>query len=147
LEAWEGFSPLRRASTAKRVVLFVLGPLAWVVATLNLPLGAGIEYLGFGLAWGVAIAAVATIQLLFALRIDLSNDRRAALAFLIGLLYPLAYWTISALAALRCETGALLRGPGERHVSCDLPRDRLEPQAPVSSRLSLAACGDPETRS
>ena len=31
-EAWEGFAPLRRASKAKRVVLFVLGPLAWVVA-------------------------------------------------------------------------------------------------------------------
>lgn len=32
LEAWEGFSPLRRASTAKRIVLFIFGPLAWVVA-------------------------------------------------------------------------------------------------------------------
>ena len=47
--------------------------------------GDGIAYLGFGLAWGVAIAAVATIQLLFALWIDLGNDRRAALALLIAI--------------------------------------------------------------
>lgn len=71
---------------------------------------------------------MATIQLLFALRIDLRNDRRAALVFLIGPLYPLAYWAIAAAAALRCQTVALLRGPSERHVSWDLPRERLNPQ-------------------
>lgn len=31
-EAWDGFSPLRPAPRGKRVAVFVLGPLAWVVA-------------------------------------------------------------------------------------------------------------------
>ena len=32
LEAWEGFTPLRPATRAKRIAMFVVGPLAWVVA-------------------------------------------------------------------------------------------------------------------
>lgn len=31
-EGWEGFQPLLRASTTSRVLLFILGPLMWVVA-------------------------------------------------------------------------------------------------------------------
>jgi hypothetical protein len=31
-DAWEGFSPLRRASRAKRAAVMFLGPVAWIVA-------------------------------------------------------------------------------------------------------------------
>jgi uncharacterized membrane protein YqjE len=31
LEAWEGFTPLRPATRAKRIAMFVVGPLAWIV--------------------------------------------------------------------------------------------------------------------
>jgi poly-beta-1,6-N-acetyl-D-glucosamine synthase len=110
--------------------------LAWVVALVaslvlaivNLLLGDPLEVLGFGLLWGVAIAVMATIQLAFALQIDLDNDRRAAAILLVGPIYPIAYWMIAAAAALRSESVALVRGPGRRDVSWDLPRESLEPQ-------------------
>jgi biofilm PGA synthesis N-glycosyltransferase PgaC len=76
-----------------------------------------------GLAWGIAVSVVATLQLAFALQIDFPYDRRAALAFLIGPLYPIAYWTISAAAALREEVPALLRGDPQQPVSWDVSRD------------------------
>jgi biofilm PGA synthesis N-glycosyltransferase PgaC len=76
-----------------------------------------------GLAWGIAVSVVATLQLAFALQIDFPYDRRAALAFLIGPLYPIAYWTISAAAALREEVPALLRGAPQQPVSWDVRRD------------------------
>ena len=76
-----------------------------------------------GLAWGIAVSVVATVQLAFALRIDFAYDRHTALAFLIGPVYPIAYWMISAAAALREEVPALLRGAPERPVSWDVPRD------------------------
>jgi hypothetical protein len=42
---------------------------------------------------------------------------------LLGPLYPLFFWAISALAALRSELAALVKGPTERRVSWDIPRD------------------------
>jgi biofilm PGA synthesis N-glycosyltransferase PgaC len=76
-------------------------------------------------AWGFAVAVVATVQLTFALSIDFTYDRRAAAAFLFGPLYPIAYWMISAAAAVRAELPALLRGPADRRVVWDIPRDRV----------------------
>jgi poly-beta-1,6-N-acetyl-D-glucosamine synthase len=104
--------------------------LVWVVALavsliaagLALVSGAGLGVFGFSLAWGIAISVVATLQLAFALTSDFPYDRRAAIAFVIGPLYPIAYWLISAAAALRCETVGLLRGPSKRHVTWDIPR-------------------------
>jgi biofilm PGA synthesis N-glycosyltransferase PgaC len=96
--------------------------LSLVAATAAL---AGEEKLGifqFGLAWGIAISVVAMIQLAFALEIEHPYDRLSALAFLLGPIYPLAYWTISALAALRSEIPALIRGPRERDVAWNVPR-------------------------
>ena len=76
-------------------------------------------------AWGFAVAVVATVQLTFALSIDFAYDRRAAAAFLFGPLYPIAYWMISAAAAVRAELPALLRGPADRRVVWDITRDRV----------------------
>jgi poly-beta-1,6-N-acetyl-D-glucosamine synthase len=79
----------------------------------------------FGLAWGIAIAVVACAQLAFAVGIEARYDRAAALVMLLGPLYPLGYWAISALAALREQLPALVRGPREQRVVWDIPRERV----------------------
>ena len=103
---------------------WVLGlVLTMLLATANQILGDPFSILGFGLAWGIAIAVVATIQLSIALGIEHPYDRRAALAFLAGPLYPMAYWAIAAAAALRAEAPAVLSGPREKRVVWDIPRE------------------------
>jgi biofilm PGA synthesis N-glycosyltransferase PgaC len=97
--------------------------LALVLAILDQILGNPLELLGFGLAWGIAIAVVSTIQLALALTIEHPYDRRAALAFVAGPLYPLGYWAIAAAAALRSETIAAIKGPREKRVVWDIPRE------------------------
>jgi poly-beta-1,6-N-acetyl-D-glucosamine synthase len=99
--------------------------LALAVTTLVLFVGNRPSLFGFGFAWGtaIAIAVVATLQLAFALSIDARYDRRAALAFLLGPVYPIAYWLMSAAAALRAETPALLHGPTTRSVLWSIPRE------------------------
>ena len=105
--------------------------LAWIIGlavslvltTLNQILGAPLSFLGYGLAWGIAIAVIGTIQLSFALGIEHPYDRRAALAFLLGPLYPLGYWIISATAALRAEAPAILSGPRAERVVWDIERE------------------------
>jgi biofilm PGA synthesis N-glycosyltransferase PgaC len=111
-----------------------LASLIWVIAlassllyvALHLALGGTAALFGFGLAWGIAISVVATLQLIVALQLDFSYDRRALRSFLLGPLYPLGYWIISAAAALRCQTIALVRGPQERRVVWDIPREQRE---------------------
>ena len=115
------------------LVLESLASLIWVVAlaaslliaALGVTLG-GEDLLGFGLAWGIAIAAVATLQLIVALMLERSYDPTSLRAFLLAALYPLAYWVIAAAAALRAQIIALLRGPREQRVVWDIPREPLE---------------------
>jgi biofilm PGA synthesis N-glycosyltransferase PgaC len=78
--------------------------------------------LGYGLAWGIAIATIALVQLAFAIGIQARYDTPAALAFFVGPLYPLGYWVIAALAALRAETYAIVAGPRKERVVWDIPR-------------------------
>jgi poly-beta-1,6-N-acetyl-D-glucosamine synthase len=66
---------------------------------------------------------VATVQLAFALAIDRRYDRRVAFVFLLAPLYPLAYWTIAAAAALCAEGPALIKGPRETRVVWDIHRE------------------------
>ncbi|HEY2162132.1 MAG TPA: glycosyltransferase family 2 protein [Solirubrobacteraceae bacterium] len=113
------------------LVIEALASLAWVfgltlalvLTTLDEIVGKPVALLGFGLAWGISIAVVATIQLSLALGIEHPYDRRAALAFFAGPLYPLAYWTIAAAAALRSEALAVFKGPREKRVVWDIPRE------------------------
>ena len=113
-----------------------LASLLWVtalVATVALAvlghiLGLSESLFGLGLAWGIAIAVVATGQLTLALTLESRYDPRAFRAFLIGALYPVAFWTINGAAALRSQTVGLVLGPRKRHVVWDLPRERLEMQ-------------------
>jgi biofilm PGA synthesis N-glycosyltransferase PgaC len=97
--------------------------LALVVAILNEILGSPFAIFGFGLAWGIAIAVVATIQLSLALGIEHAYDRRAAFAFFLGPLYPLGYWAIAAGAALRSEAPAAIKGPREKRVVWNIERE------------------------
>jgi poly-beta-1,6-N-acetyl-D-glucosamine synthase len=99
--------------------------LALVFAVLGALLGESESVFGFALAWGVAIAAIATAQMIVALTLEHVYDRSIFRALLVGALYPLAYWIISALAALHSEVGSLLRGPREQRVVWNIPRQQL----------------------
>jgi poly-beta-1,6-N-acetyl-D-glucosamine synthase len=101
------------------VILLALSLVAGAVALADTDTS---ELFRFGLAWGIAISVVAMLQLSFALEIEHPYDRLAAFAFLLGPIYPLAYWTISALAALRSEIPALIQGPRGRDVAWNIPR-------------------------
>jgi poly-beta-1,6-N-acetyl-D-glucosamine synthase len=80
---------------------------------------------GWGFAWGIAIAVVATVQLTIAMQIDIGHDRLLFRAFLVGPLYPLFYWMLSAAAALVEQTVALVRGPRGERVVWDIPREQI----------------------
>ncbi|MGW8380638.1 glycosyltransferase [Streptomyces sp. ODS28] len=74
------------------------------------------------LAWGIGIAVVAVLQIVIATVVDRRLDPKLPYACLLLPLYPLAYWTINALAALHSQTRGLLAGPRSRRVVWDLPR-------------------------
>jgi poly-beta-1,6-N-acetyl-D-glucosamine synthase len=102
------------------VIAFAFGLAATIVGFV---VGSRPSILHYGFAWGIAVAVVATLQLAFALGIDARYDRRAALAFLVGPIYPIAYWLMSGVAALRGEIPALFHAPRERRVVWDIHRD------------------------
>lgn len=103
---------------------WILGlAVALVLTVINQIAGSPLDFLGLGLAWGIAIAVMAMIQLAFALGIERPYDRRAGLALLLGPLYPLAYWLISAAAALSAEAAAVLTGPREKRVVWNIRRE------------------------
>lgn len=103
-----------------------------VIAVLSAVLGRSQDLFGFALAWGIAIAVVATVQLLIALKIQHGYDPTALRAFLVGALYPPAFWVVNAAAALHSQTVALVWGPRKRRVVWDLPRDRLDTEPGVT---------------
>jgi poly-beta-1,6-N-acetyl-D-glucosamine synthase len=112
------------------VAIETLLSLAWVVALVLALIAAVLALLidrptifGFGLAWGIGIAIVCSLQLAFAVGIEARYDRPAVLVFLLGPLYPLGYWAITAAAALRDELPAALQGPREERVVWDIPRE------------------------
>jgi biofilm PGA synthesis N-glycosyltransferase PgaC len=113
-----------------------LASLLWVIAlivtfglgVLSLVLGDEESLFGLGVAWGIAVSVVATVQVILALILDRGYDPGAYRAFLIGALYPVAFWTINGAAALRSQTVGLLSGPREERVVWDVPRERLEPE-------------------
>jgi biofilm PGA synthesis N-glycosyltransferase PgaC len=104
-----------------------LALLAAMVLTIDLLTGGHPPVAGFALAWGLAVSAVAALQLAFALVLQRRYDPPGALPFLLGPPYLVAYWLISAAAAVRAEAPALINGPTGRRVAWDLPRERLEP--------------------
>ncbi len=102
--------------------------LALVIAALGILAGLGENVFGFALGWGVAIALVAIVQTTVALTLERPYDRSIFRALLLGVLYPVAYWIISGLAALHSEVGSLFRGPSEQRVVWNIPRQPLADQ-------------------
>lgn len=112
-------------------LLWVVGlVLALILSVLNVIFGNALGNFGFGLAWGVAISMVATVQMIVALALNYHYDRWDLRSFLVGAIYPVAYWAISAAAALRAETVAVYRGPSERRVVWNIPRELEQHRAP-----------------
>jgi hypothetical protein len=62
----------------------------------------------------------------FALTIGARYDRLALTALLVAPLYTVAFWMLNALAAVRAEAPAMLRGPIEYRVVWDIPRQRSD---------------------
>ena len=81
--------------------------------------------LSVALAWGIAIAVIATLQLTVALALQARYDRACLLTLLLGPIYPLAYWMLSAAAALRSEVIALARGTRSGRVVWNIAREEL----------------------
>jgi biofilm PGA synthesis N-glycosyltransferase PgaC len=96
------------------------------VAAASLALPSGRTLGDIGIAWGVALAVVATLQAVFALAIGARYDRLALTALLVAPLYTVAFWMLNALAAVRAEAPAMLRGPTEHRVVWDIPRQRSD---------------------
>jgi poly-beta-1,6-N-acetyl-D-glucosamine synthase len=114
---------------ALECVLSLLWVVAWTLAltlaAIDLFVPTWHTIFGFAVAWGVAIAVVCGVQVAFALSIDSRYDRRALRVLLLGPLYPLFFWAISAFAAIRAELPALVKGPREDRVVWDIPRERV----------------------
>jgi poly-beta-1,6-N-acetyl-D-glucosamine synthase len=116
------------------VALESLGSLVWVaawafaliVALVDLLLPNWNTIFGVAIAWGVAIAVVCTLQLATALALEARDDAHSLQAFLLGPLYPLFFWVVSALAALLAQVPAVFRGPRSRRVVWDIPRDAAD---------------------
>jgi biofilm PGA synthesis N-glycosyltransferase PgaC len=108
--------------------------LTWVVGlSLSLLIGLVLGALdptglfGLSITWGIAVAVLATIQVIVALVLDHGDDPTAARALWLGPLYPIAFWTVNAAAALRHQTVALFRGPRKERVVWDIPREDATP--------------------
>jgi poly-beta-1,6-N-acetyl-D-glucosamine synthase len=86
----------------------------------------GAEIVEAGLACGIAIAVIATVQATVALSLENQYDPQEWRAFLIQPIYPLFFWIISAAAAVRMQLVGVFAGPREERVVWDIPRERFD---------------------
>jgi poly-beta-1,6-N-acetyl-D-glucosamine synthase len=122
------------------VAVEALGSLLWVMAAAlalvlvisDLAIGQDPTTVTTALAWGIAVAVIAAIQLGVALALQARYDRSSALTMLLGPIYPLAYWSLNAVAAIRAEGLALARGPRSDRVVWDLAREDEPKSAPAT---------------
>jgi poly-beta-1,6-N-acetyl-D-glucosamine synthase len=110
---------------ASLVWVSLLG-VAFVLTVVRLVIHGRINSSEYPLAWGVALSVVATAQLGIALLLDYRYDPRGLRAFLLGPIYPIAFWLFSAGAALHSEVGAFIRGPQGERVVWDIPREGIK---------------------
>ena len=96
-----------------------------VIGALAIFLDESEHLFGFALAWGFAITFVATVQMVVAANLQHGYDRSIFRALVVGALYPVAFWLVSATAAVHSELVALVRGPGDRGVVWNIPRKPL----------------------
>src|SRR4051794_25321941 len=99
---------------------------SFVLTVLNVVFGQHLGFFGLGMAWGVAISIVATVQLIVAVALRYPYDRWDVRAVLICPIYPMLFWLVSASAAIDQQLTALIRGPQERRVVWDIPRERIK---------------------
>jgi hypothetical protein len=104
-------------------LVWVLALIASLLVTLLSVAISGSDLLGLGLAWGIAIAVLATLQTAVALWIRTPYDPRGWLAYALAPVYPVAYWLIAGAAAARSETVGLVRGAKQDRVVWDIPRE------------------------
>jgi biofilm PGA synthesis N-glycosyltransferase PgaC len=97
-----------------------------VVAALNVMFGHDLGTFAFGLAWGVAISVVATVQLLIAMWLRYSYDHWGPRSLLVASMYPAVFWLASAAATLHSQLRAVFTGPRDRRVVWDIPRETVE---------------------
>jgi len=106
-------------------VVLLVGSTVWnLVEWAFLDQGTRVHWM---LGWGVAIAVVAVAQLTVASAIALPHERRLGRYFVLAPIYPLAYWLVNALAALRSELIGLAFGPRRKRVIWNIER----PKAPA----------------
>ncbi|WP_158056903.1 glycosyltransferase family 2 protein [Saccharomonospora sp. CUA-673] len=117
---------LLAAESVLSMVWVICFALSLVLSVLNVFLGHALGFFAFGLGWGAAIAIVATVQLCVAVSLRHKYGRFDHRALLLGALYPVAYWSISALAALRSQIVAFFRGPPERHATWSIARESVD---------------------
>jgi biofilm PGA synthesis N-glycosyltransferase PgaC len=101
---------------------------AFLVSCIELLVHGRAHIFGLGLAWGVAIAVIATVQLTIAIGIEYRYDPTGLRAFLLAPLYPIAFWVIGGAAALQSEVPAFFTGPRDERVVWDIPREPLKPE-------------------
>jgi biofilm PGA synthesis N-glycosyltransferase PgaC len=141
---------LEAAGSLGWIVLCAVGTVTAVIGIVTAP-ELDVPFVLLALVWGIAVAVVATMQLSFALQIDFPYDRLAVRAFLLGPLYPLAYWMISAATSLRAGLPALFRGPAKGRIVWDIPREPVSaepsPDAPRAGKRSISEPRGPHHRS
>jgi poly-beta-1,6-N-acetyl-D-glucosamine synthase len=101
-----------------------------VLTVLNVLSGHDLGFVGVGLAWGIAISMVATVQLVVAVTLSYPYDHWDVRAMVLGPIYPMLFWLVSASAAINQQITALIRGPRARRVVWDIPRERLDSTSP-----------------
>jgi biofilm PGA synthesis N-glycosyltransferase PgaC len=123
--------------TVLESTLSLLWVVAWALALLVAAIAAFVPswhtLFGLAISWGVAISVVCVAQAAFALSVRARHDIGALRVFLLGPLYPLFFWLISALAALRSELPALIKGPRESRVVWDIERDPADSSATATT--------------
>jgi hypothetical protein len=101
-----------------------------VLAVLNVVLGHDLDSFAFGLAWGVAISVVATVQLLAAMGLRYRYDHWGPRSLLVASIYPAIFWIASAAATLHSQLHAVFTGPRAKRVVWDVPREQVGSGAP-----------------
>jgi biofilm PGA synthesis N-glycosyltransferase PgaC len=96
-----------------------------VLSALNVIFGHDLGSFAFGLAWGVAISVVATVQLLTAMGLRYHYDHWGPRSLLVGSIYPAVFWIASAAATLHSQLVAVFTGPRAKRVVWDIPREAV----------------------
>jgi biofilm PGA synthesis N-glycosyltransferase PgaC len=105
--------------------------LLWVTAlalalVLSILSADDLDLFGLGMAWGIAISVVATLQLVVALALRFPYDHFDFRAMVLAPPYLLLFWIVSAFAALHSQVLAIIRGPRKSRVAWDTRRERLD---------------------